>query len=405
VNTRDDRATAPADLVPMRRMRVGLADRAYDIVIADGLLENPDAMVPAVLARGTAVVVSNPTVSRLHGASLDAWLTRHDACDQVLHVDIPEGEEHKTWASVDAIVSAMLREGCDRRSVLYALGGGVVGDITGFAAACYMRGVRCVQVPTTLLAQVDSSVGGKTAINHPLGKNMVGAFHQPSLVLCDLATLATLPERDYRSGLAEVLKYGPIADASLLDWIEAHVDDLHARHPDALLHAVERSCAIKADVVARDERENDVRAILNFGHTFGHAIEGALGWGTWLHGEAVACGMVMASALSVEIGAMPDAFEARMRRVVDRLGLPSMAPALPWPTWSQWMRVDKKALDGAIRYVVIESIGNAGLRAVPDDVVVRVVERCAAIGSVPAAMSSSMPRSAATSAVTGARTV
>jgi 3-dehydroquinate synthase len=212
----------------------------------------------------------------------------------VHEVVLPDGEDHKDWPTLNRIFDALLAHGCDRKTVLFALGGGVVGDMAGFAAACYMRGVPFVQVPTTLLAQVDSSVGGKTAINHPQGKNMIGAFYQPARVLCDLDTLVTLPARELSAGLAEVIKYGPIADLPFLDWIEANIEALLQRDPAALAHAVRRSCEIKADVVGQDERESGLRAILNFGHTFGHAIEAGLGYGEWLHGEAVGCGMVMA---------------------------------------------------------------------------------------------------------------
>jgi 3-dehydroquinate synthase len=252
---------------------------------------------------------------------------------------------------------------------LFALGGGVVGDMAGFAAACYMRGVPFVQVPTTLLAQVDSSVGGKTAINHPLGKNMVGAFYQPQRVICDLDTLRTLPDRELSAGLAEVIKYGPIADAAFLDWIEAHLDELLAREPAALAHAVQRCCEIKASVVASDERETGLRAILNFGHTFGHAIETGLGYGQWLHGEAVGCGMVLASELSVRLGLMPAAFAERMRRVCARARLPVRAPDLGADRYLELMRVDKKSEGGEIRFIVIEALGRAALRPVPDALV------------------------------------
>jgi 3-dehydroquinate synthase len=259
--------------------------------------------------------------------------------------------------------------------VLFALGGGVVGDMTGFAAASYMRGVPFVQVPTTLLAQVDSSVGGKTAINHPLGKNMIGAFYQPARVVCDLATLATLPPRELSAGLAEIIKYGPIADMAFFDWIEAHIDALRAGDRAALAHAVRRSCEIKAEVVGQDERESGLRAILNFGHTFGHAIEAGMGYGTWLHGEGVGCGMVLATALSAELGLVPAAFVDRVARLVERAGLPVQAPAMPGARWLELMRGDKKAEAGAIRFVLIETPGRAVVGAAPDDMVLRVIER------------------------------
>ena len=285
-------------------------------------------------------------------------------------VSLPDGEVFKDWRTLNLIFDALLERACDRKTVLFALGGGVVGDMTGFAAASYMRGVPFVQVPTTLLSQVDSSVGGKTAINHPRGKNMIGAFYQPRRVICDLALLDTLPARELSAGLAEVIKYGPIADPAFLDWIETHIDALRRRDRDALAHAVQRSCEIKAAVVAADEREGGLRAILNFGHTFGHAIEAGLGYGAWLHGEAVGCGMVLASDLSVRLGLMPAAFVERMRVLCERAGLPVRAPALGGAArWFELMSIDKKAEDGELRFVVIESLGRAALRPVPEALV------------------------------------
>jgi 3-dehydroquinate synthase len=304
----------------------------------------------------------------LYGSALRNALAPHYR--RIVNVELPDGEEHKQWPTLSLIFDRLLTEGCDRKTVLFALGGGVVGDITGFAAAAYMRGVPFVQVPTTLLAQVDSSVGGKTAINHPRGKNMIGAFYQPRRVICDLATLDTLPARELSAGLAEVIKYGPIADADFFDWTERHVDALLARDPAALAHAVQRSCEIKAEVVAADEREADLRAILNYGHTFGHAIEAGLGYGQWLHGEAVGCGMVMASDLSARLGLVPAAFVERVRALCQRAGLPVRAPRLGGPRqWLDLMRLDKKAEAGEIRFVVIEQIGRAALRSVPESLV------------------------------------
>jgi 3-dehydroquinate synthase len=290
-------------------------------------------------------------------------------------VELPDGEQHKDWPTLSRIFDALLRSGCDRRTTIYALGGGVVGDMAGFAAACFMRGVPHVQVPTTLLAQVDSSVGGKTAINHPMGKNMIGAFHQPSRVLCDLDHLTTLPEREYRSGLAEVIKYGPIADGSFFEWLEQHVDQLLTREPSALAHAVGRSCQIKADVVGCDEREGDVRAILNFGHTFGHAIEAGLGYGEWLHGEAVACGMGMAAELSSRLKLIDSDTVRRVCDLIQRCGLPLQGPALGTERYLELMRIDKKALSGEIQFVLLEGLGHAVLRAAPESVVREVLAR------------------------------
>jgi 3-dehydroquinate synthase len=347
------------------KVSIALGERGYDIVIGERLLAEP-ATWRGLPATSAAVIVSNPTVAALHGAALRAALST--MYPRVLTIELPDGEAHKEWSSLDLIFDRLLAEACDRRTVLYALGGGVVGDMTGFAAACYMRGVPFVQVPTTLLAQVDSSVGGKTAINHPRGKNMIGAFYQPLRVVCDLSVLDTLPARELSAGLAEVIKYGPIADADFLEWIEAHVDALTARDRSALAHAVRRSCEIKAEVVSADEREAGLRAILNFGHTFGHAIEAGLGYGHWLHGEAVGCGMVMASDLSMRLGLVPPAFVERMRALCQRAGLPVRAPDLGGPArWIELMRVDKKADGGELRFVVIEALGRAALRPVAED--------------------------------------
>ena len=345
---------------------VSTAARRYDILIGAGAIDDPAAWRGLPKAQ-SAVVVSNTTVAPLYATRIVSALADHYT--RVLTIELPDGEAHKDWRTLNLIFDRLLAEGCDRRTALFALGGGVVGDITGFAAASYMRGVPFVQVPTTLLAQVDSSVGGKTGINHPLGKNMIGAFYQPQRVLCDLSTLATLPDRELSAGLAEVIKYGPIADADFLGWIESTLDALRARDPAALAHAVQRSCEIKAAVVGEDEREAGLRAILNFGHTFGHAIEAGLGFGTWLHGEAVGCGMVMASELSARLGLMPASFVDRMCRLVERAGLPVQGPALGAERYLELMRLDKKAEQGEIRFVVIESLGRAGVRTAPDAIV------------------------------------
>jgi 3-dehydroquinate synthase len=320
--------------------------------------------------------VTNTTVAPLYEAQLHQALTGR--YKHIHTVTLPDGEAYKDWATLNQIFDALLGQGADRKTVLFALGGGVVGDMTGFAAASYMRGVPFVQVPTTLLAQVDSSVGGKTAINHPLGKNMIGAFYQPERVICDLSTLQSLPGRELSAGLAEVIKYGPIADMAFLDWIEAHLDDLLARDPAALAWAVQRSCQIKADVVGQDEREGGLRAILNFGHTFGHAIEAGLGFGEWLHGEAVGCGMVMAAHLSERLGLVEAAFVQRLTRVIDRAGLPTVGPAMGVDTYMHHMRVDKKAQAGDIRFVLINRPGHAVVRGAPDALVAEVLQACCA---------------------------
>jgi 3-dehydroquinate synthase len=347
----------------------------YDIVIGHGLLALPQCW--AGLPRAAqAVVVSNATIAPLWAARLVQALQSHYR--QVTVIELPDGEAHKDWPALNAIFDHLLSHGADRKTVLFALGGGVVGDITGFAAGCYMRGVPFVQVPTTLLAQVDSSVGGKTAINHALGKNMIGLFYQPQRVVCDLDTLQTLPQREFIAGLAEVIKYGPIADEGFLGWIEHHLDDLLAREPGALTHAIRRSCEIKAQVVGQDEKEGGLRAILNFGHTFGHAIESGLGYGQWLHGEAVGCGMRMATDLSVRLGLLPPEALQRMHRLLVQAGLPVQAPDLGAETYLDWMGRDKKAEAGEIRFVVLESMGRAVVRPAPDDLVCQVLE--AAVG-------------------------
>ena len=326
------------------------------------------------------MIVTNVTVGPLYAQRLKAALQKRYKAVHLLM--LPDGEAHKNWETLNLIFDALLTHGCDRKTVLFALGGGVVGDMTGYAAASYMRGVSFVQVPTTLLAQVDSSVGGKTGINHPLGKNMVGAFYQPLQVVCDLETLNTLPQRELSAGLAEVIKYGPIADLSFLDWIEAHLDRLLARDAAALAYAVRRSCEIKAWVVGQDERESGLRAILNFGHTFGHAIEAGMGYGSWLHGEAVGCGMVMAAELSRALGLVDAVFVQRLRVLVQRAGLPVIGPRLSADDnagrYLELMRVDKKAEGGEIRFVVIDGPSHATLRTAPDALVRQVVDACCA---------------------------
>jgi 3-dehydroquinate synthase len=349
---------------------VSARERGYPI---DIVAEPPGEVLPGVLREVLSpgatrvLVVSDDNVAPLYAPALEAAIG--EANYGVTRVVLPAGEAAKSLERVSQLLDAAFAAKLSRRDALVALGGGVVGDVTGFAASIYQRGIDVVQVPTTLLAQVDSSVGGKTAINHPLGKNMIGAFYQPLRVLADLATLDTLPPREIAAGLAEVIKYGPIADDAFLDWIDAHLEALLARDRDALAHAVRRSCEIKAAVVGQDEREAGLRAILNFGHTFGHAIETGLGHGVWLHGEAVACGMVMASALSARLGLMPPDFVERMRRLLERAGLPVRGPDLGAERYLELMRVDKKARAGEIRFVLVEALGQAVLRAAPDEAV------------------------------------
>ncbi len=357
----------------LERVDIDLDERSYPILIGTGLLGDADNF-QGVPAAASALIVTNTTVAPLYAAALRETLAPR--FHRIHLLELPDGEVYKDWATLNLIFDALLAHGCDRKTVLFALGGGVVGDMTGFAAASYMRGVPFVQVPTTLLAQVDSSVGGKTAINHPLGKNMIGAFYQPQLVLCDLATLTTLPPRELSAGLAEVIKYGPIHDMAFFDWIEAHIEALVARDPEALAYAVRRSCEIKALVVGQDEREAGLRAILNFGHTFGHAIESGLGYGEWLHGEAVGCGMVMAAHLSQRLGGVDAAFVRRLTALIERAGLPVVAPALGAERYLELMRVDKKSEAGEIRFVVIDAPGSAAVRAAPDATVREVLAQC-----------------------------
>jgi 3-dehydroquinate synthase len=310
-------------------------------------------------------IVSNAVVAPL-------YLSRvKNAVGKAAEIIVADGEDTKSWRGVEQVVDGLLGARLGRDGLVIALGGGVVGDLAGFAAAVYQRGVAFLQVPTTLLAQVDSSVGGKTAINHPLGKNMIGAFHQPCAVISDVATLDTLPERELRAGLAEVIKHGFALDAGFVEWLEAHIEHLLRRDRESLAYAVKRSCELKAGVVARDEKETGERALLNFGHTFGHAIEAGAGYGAWLHGEAVAAGMVMAAELSALMGHLKKSEVARVRALLERAGLPVAGPALAPERMLELMALDKKAAQGRARFVVLEAIGRARLRADVDEKAVR----------------------------------
>ncbi|VVE72547.1 3-dehydroquinate synthase [Pandoraea captiosa] len=347
----------------MITLKLDLGDRAYPIHIGTELLKQDALFAPHV--RGThAVIVTNTTVAPLYAEQVAQTLQRLGK--RVVLAVLPDGEAHKNWQTLNLIFDELLGAQADRKATLIALGGGVVGDMTGFAAACYMRGVPFVQVPTTLLAQVDSSVGGKTGINHPLGKNMIGAFWQPSAVLADIGTLSTLPDRELAAGMAEVIKHGAIADETFFNWIEANIDELNGRDTAALTHAVQRSCEIKAAVVASDEREQGLRATLNFGHTFGHAIEAGLGYGEWLHGEAVGCGMVMAADLSARLGFIDEAMVPRIKALVAAAKLPVTGPDLGEDRYIDLMRVDKKAEGGDIRFVLLNRLGQAFMTSVPD---------------------------------------
>jgi 3-dehydroquinate synthase len=339
-------------------LQVALGTRSYPIHIGAGLLDRAELFAPHVALR-RAAVVTNETVAPLFAARLEATLGRAGA--NVLRVVLPDGESFKTLETLNRVFDALLGANADRRTVIVALGGGVVGDIAGFAAATYQRGVPYLQVPTTLLAQVDSSVGGKTAVNHELGKNMIGAFHQPLAVVADTDTLASLPERELAAGLAEVVKHGAIRDAAFLDWIERNAAALRRRDPDALRHAIRRSCEIKAQVVSEDERETGARALLNFGHTFGHAIESGMGYGSWLHGEAVAAGMALAARFSARQGRLPAAAAERFVGVLDKLGLRVEAPRMTPERWLEFMARDKKNRDGRITLILLEALGKASI--------------------------------------------
>ncbi|MES3024521.1 MAG: bifunctional shikimate kinase/3-dehydroquinate synthase AroKB [Pseudomonadota bacterium] len=356
-------------------LNVDLGERSYPIAIGARVLSDPGLLERHIGGHKVAIV-TNTTVAPLYLERLAAPLRA--AGRDVVTVVLPDGEEHKNWASLMTIFDALLANKCDRKTTLVALGGGVIGDLTGYAAASYMRGVPFVQVPTTLLAQVDSSVGGKTGLNHPLGKNMIGAFYQPRAVLADTSTLATLPARELSAGLAEVIKHGAITDLAFFEWIEANIGKLMARDEAALGHAIARSCEIKAEVVRQDEREGGLRAILNFGHTFGHAIEAGLGYGKWLHGEAVGCGMVMAADLSCRLGLVDEATVARMRGLVAAAGLPTVAPDLGAARWLELMEVDKKNEGGAIRFILLKPLGSPSIAGAPEAALLATLAACSA---------------------------
>jgi 3-dehydroquinate synthase len=360
---------------PCTTLHVDLGERSYPILIGRGLLDNGALLTRHIAAGGGKIaIVTNTTVAPLYLEKVAAPL-RADG-REVVTIVLPDGEEHKNWHSLNLVFDALLEHKCDRKTTLVALGGGVIGDLTGYAAASYMRGVPFVQIPTTLLSQVDSSVGGKTGINHPLGKNMIGAFYQPRAVIADTATLDTLPARELSAGLAEVIKHGAILDLPFFDWIEQNIGKLVARDHDALAHAILRSCEIKADVVRRDEREGGLRAVLNFGHTFGHAIENGLGYGEWLHGEAVGCGMVMAADLSHRLGLLGADDALRVRRLVKAAGLPVVAPDLGAERWIELMEVDKKNEGGAIKFILLKPLGSPSITGAPREALLATLEAC-----------------------------
>ncbi|TXH67434.1 MAG: 3-dehydroquinate synthase [Thiothrix sp.] len=356
----------------MQTLNLDLGDRSYPIYIGQGLLQQPELLTEHIRGK-TSVTVSNETVAPLYLGSLQPALKayKHSA------VILPDGEAHKNLETLNQIYTHLLEAKADRKTTLIALGGGVVGDMTGFAAASYQRGVNFIQVPTTLLAMVDSSVGGKTGVNHALGKNMIGAFHQPQAVIIDTDTLNTLADRELSAGLAEVIKYGLIRDPQFLTWLDANMDALLARDPDTLTYAIYRSCQHKAEVVAADERESGQRALLNLGHTFGHAIEAAMGYGQWLHGEAVATGMVIAAELSAQMGWLAADDVNYIRRLLARARLPVDPPSdMTGEDFMRYMSVDKKVLDGSLRLILMKAVGESIVTADFDaDALKRVLRR------------------------------
>ncbi len=347
----------------MESLSVALDSRSYPIHIGAGLLDRAELYAPHV--RAAAAIISNKVVGPLYLSRVRKTLDKLGV--RVVEVIVDDGEQAKDWATLDRVFDALLAARLGRDGVIVALGGGVVGDLAGFAAATYQRGLPFLQVPTTLLAQVDSSVGGKTAINHARGKNMIGAFHQPRAVIADLDTLDSLPDRELRAGIAEVIKHGAALDAAFLGWLEENMAKLVTRDRAALTYAIRRSCELKAAIVAEDERESGVRAVLNFGHTFGHAIETATGFGPWLHGEAVAAGMVMAAGLSARAGFLSSADAERIEALIKRAGLPTRAPKLAPERWRELMAVDKKAAGARVRFVLLHGLGRAKLEGAVDE--------------------------------------
>ena len=355
-------------------VNVELQERRYPILIGNGLLQD-ERSYP--VKRGDRVmIVTNPTVAQFYLDTVTFALKKRGC--EVDYVLLPDGEKYKTIESLNLIFTALLQGNHGRDTIIIALGGGVIGDVAGFAAASYQRGVRLIQIPTTLLSQVDSSVGGKTAVNHELGKNMIGAFYQPSMVIIDTHTLGTLPKREVNAGLAEVIKYGAILDYEFFEWLEAHIDELVALNNESLQHCIARCCQIKADVVARDETEKGDRALLNLGHTFGHAIETHLGYGNWLHGEAVSTGMMMAASLSEQLGDISVADVSRLEKLLARANLPTLSPDSMQPEdYLPHMMRDKKVLAGKLRLVLLKSLGQAYIATDTDkDLVLNAIKRC-----------------------------
>jgi 3-dehydroquinate synthase len=355
----------------MRTLKVDLGDRSYPVHIGAGLLVRSE-LISKLLPQKRVAVITNTTIEALYLASLIAALD-----EQGIHsvpIVIPDGEAYKSWQTLNTIFDRLIESRCERATTIIALGGGVVGDIAGFAAAVYQRGVPFIQIPTTLLAQVDSSVGGKTAINHASGKNMIGAFYQPRAVIADTDTLLTLPQREFAAGIAEVIKYGLIRDCTFFDWLDLNMERLVHREAEALAYAIEHSCRMKAEVVELDEHESGLRAQLNFGHTFGHAIEAGTGYGTWLHGEAVAAGMVLAAQLSRRMGFLSSDDVARVNQTLTRAGLPTQPPNLGRKRYLELMGLDKKVRGGRLQFILLQKLGAAVVSDAPESVVAEVVD-------------------------------
>ena len=358
----------------MKTLNVDLGERAYPIIIGNEAMMDR-AHLQKAIAGTTVLIVTNTIVGPLYAEGLATTIR---ALDKTVHIHmLPTGEQYKNLETLNTIFDVLLENQCDRRTTIVALGGGVVGDMAGFAAASYMRGVPFIQIPTTLLSQVDSSVGGKTGINHPLGKNMIGAFYQPQLVLADLSTLNTLPQNELSAGIAEIIKHGAIYDAEFFAWLEVNMDKLMSKDEASLTHAIVRSCEIKSEIVAQDEKEGGIRAILNFGHTFGHAIESGTGYGTWLHGEGVGMGMILAADLSHRLGMLSLDDVVRVRNLVKAAGLPIEPPKLGIDKMLDLMKLDKKTDAGQIKFILLDGMGSYKIQAVPEDVLRMTLQPCA----------------------------
>ncbi len=352
----------------MHTLTVNTPSHAYPIFIGSGLLEQADTLLKPYLSK-SAAIISNETVAPLYLHTLQTALDKLGIAH--FSIILPDGEQYKNWQTLNLIFDGLMQHRAERKTTLIALGGGVIGDMVGFAAATYQRGAPFIQIPTTLLSQVDSSVGGKTAINHPLGKNMIGAFYQPQAVLADLSVLSTLPPRELSAGLAEVIKYGLLGDLAFFEWLEAHIDALMQQEPAALAEAVRRSCAMKADIVGQDETEQGIRAWLNLGHTFGHAIEAEMGYGVWLHGEAVAAGMVLACRLAEQQGRLNSADTARATALLQKARLPVAPPHFSFERWLAHMQHDKKVSSGIMRFIGLNRLGEANISEITDTDILR----------------------------------